>query len=351
MMDLKGTEGIRSVRIGVVLSLIALGGFILWPVLSALMWAGILAILSMPLHRWLLVRIPRHAGLLPLPIILGWVLIFLGPVCWLLIELQDEASTAYEMLFVDEALKSDQLVAKVGPIPVIGPLIQSAVQSFPKEGYDVIGVIRNIIPIVGQSFGRLVIALSDQLFQLILSVITLYFFLKDGQSLIDSLKQGLTRMLGAKVTFYFGIIHATVHAVSLGIMGAALLQGVIATCGYLIFGVKTPILLGLLSVMASLVPVLGASLVWGPVALTFVFENQWVPAAGLTLWGLFIVHPADNILRPWVIGKLMHSPILLIILGVIGGILSLGLPGLFLGPCILAMLFQLWSSAQSPQRD
>jgi predicted PurR-regulated permease PerM len=82
--------------------------------------------------------------------------------------------------------------------------------------------------------------------------------------------------------------------------------------------------------------------------MIFIFENQLGPAIGLTVWGLLIVHPADNILRPWVIGKLLHSPVLLMLLGVIGGILGLGLIGVFLGPCILAMLFHLWTAFSRP---
>jgi len=242
------------------------------------------------------------------------------------------------------SLQSADLSAQLGRIPILGAILVDAFNTCAGEAHEVMGMIKNLIPMMGRFFGRLLVGLSDQVIQLFMTGVALFFFLKDGKRILESLKEGLIRLLGMDVAAYFRIIQSTVFAVSFGIMGAALLQGLIATCGYVVFGLKTPLLLGLLSMIASLVPVVGAFLVWGPLVMGFILENHFAPAIGLTLWGLLIVHPADNILRPWVIGKLMHSPILLMLLGVVGGILSLGLKGLFLGPCILAILFHLWHS-------
>lgn len=344
MHDLKGTEGYRSARIGTVLVLIGLGILILRPFLNALVWAGILSILCMPIQQWLLVRFPRQSQGLPILLIFALSVTLLGPVCWLLLELQDEASIAYQLISADFPAQSVSAIAiQLGHIPFVGAMLVDAFNSFPKEAHEVITIIKNLIPLLGRSFGRLLMKLSDQILQNFTTVVALYFFLRDGPRLVANLQGGLTRLLGIHVGSYFRIIRSTVYAVSFGIMGSALIQGLIATCGYVIFGLETPLLLGLLSVIASLVPVVGAFLVWGPLVLVLLFENDLGSAIGLTLWGLLIVHPADNVLRPWVIGKMLHSPLLLILLGVVGGILGFGLSGVFLGPCILSMLFHLWS--------
>ncbi|MEY2695947.1 MAG: hypothetical protein RL333_85 [Pseudomonadota bacterium] len=336
--------GISAGRLSLGFVLIAMGAVVLWPFRVALIWAGVLAILSKPIHHGLSARFPRHPQLIPIPMILGWIFVLVGPVGWLMLTLQDEASLAYQWLSIDFSQQYGALKAIVNRIPLLGPMLVDVLQAFPREAHELMGVIKNLIPIMGRSLKHLVIGLSDQMLQLFTMVVALYFFIRDGHCITDRLQRGLMRMGIVDVPVYFGIIHATVYAVSLGIMGGALLQGFIATCGYLIFGVKTPLLLGLLSVIASLVPVLGASLVWGPLVFAFISENQLPQAVGLVLWGLLIVHPADNLLRPWVIGKLMHSPILLMILGVIGGILSFGLAGIFLGPCILSILYHAWNS-------
>jgi predicted PurR-regulated permease PerM len=109
-----------------------------------------------------------------------------------------------------------------------------------------------------------------------------------------------------------------------------------------VIGLQTPLLLGLLSAVLSLVPVVGAFLIWGPLVLFLLLQHEFATALGLSLWGILIIHPADNIFRPWVIGTMLHSPLLLIVLGVVGGILSMGLIGLFVGPCILSLLYHGW---------
>jgi len=324
---------------------LVLGGFgllIIKPLLGSLVGAGILSILCMPMRHWLLVRIPNHQDVLPLLIMLAGGVLIIGPVFWLVLRAQEEVSLASQLLPEGLSLQGIQFLYPLKSVPLIGPLLMDVLNAIPTEAHDLILAFRQYLPALGKGFGSIFLVLSDQVLQLFITGFALYFFLRDGPGLMDHLREGFFELAGVPPDSYFNIIESTVRAVSFGILGSALLQGLIATLGYFIFGLQTPLLLGLLSAVLSLVPVVGAFLIWGPLVLFLLLQQDFATALGLSLWGILIIHPADNIFRPWVIGTMLHSPFLLIVLGVVGGILSMGLIGLFAGPCIVSLLYHQW---------
>jgi predicted PurR-regulated permease PerM len=342
MHDVNQLRRFEVVRTIMVLLLGAFGLVIIKPLLGSLVGAGILSILCMPMRHWLLVRIPNHQHVLPLLIMLAGSGLFIGPVLWLVLRAQDEASLAYQLLPEGLSLQAIQFMDPLKSVPLIGPLLMDALKAIPTEAHDLILAFRQFLPALGKGFGSIFIVLSDQVLQIFITGFALYFFLRDGPSLMNHLREGFFALTGVPPDAYFNIIESTVWAVSFGILGSALLQGLIATVGYFILGLQTPLLLGLLSAVLSLVPVVGAFLIWGPLVLFLLLQHEFATALGLSLWGILIIHPADNIFRPWVIGTMLHSPLLLIVLGVVGGILSMGLIGLFVGPCILSLLYHGW---------
>jgi len=132
------------------------------------------------------------------------------------------------------------------------------------------------------------------------------------------------------------------RAVVFGGIVCALAQGFIAGFGYAIAGVGSPILLGALTALMALVPIIGTAAVWGPIGVWFLLSDQIGAGFAVLAWGALVVNPTDNILKPLLISGVADIPMMLALFGVMGGLLAFGLVGLFLGPLILAVLLAIW---------
>jgi len=133
-----------------------------------------------------------------------------------------------------------------------------------------------------------------------------------------------------------------VRAVVFGLLGTAVAQGAIAAIGFAIFGVPSPVLLGILTALASFVP-FGPTLVWVVAVIGLAIAGQTGAAVGMTVWGLLLVSTVDNVLRPLLISGPTEIPFLLVLFGVLGGLSTLGLLGIFVGPVVLSVAFALLS--------
>lgn len=144
----------------------------------------------------------------------------------------------------------------------------------------------------------------------------------------------------------------TVKGVVYGMIGTALAQGLLAGIGFWIAGVPQPLLLGCLTFTLSFVPG-GPPFVWGPVALWLLSQGSMGWAIFIAIWGLLLVSSIDNFLRPYLLNQNSNLPVLLGLFGLVGGALAFGLIGLFLGPTLLAVAYNLfleWVAAELEER-
>lgn len=125
-----------------------------------------------------------------------------------------------------------------------------------------------------------------------------------------------------------------------GVVGSAIAEALVATFFYFIAGVPAWALLGGLTFFAALVQI-GAPLVWVPVAVWLLVQNEPLWAIFMVVWGVVVVYSVENFSRPILAGKSAELPGLLIFVGVLGGLVAFGLIGVFLGPVILAVAFDL----------
>ena len=119
------------------------------------------------------------------------------------------------------------------------------------------------------------------------------------------------------------------------------MQALLASLSYIVADVPNPMVLTLVTFVFALIP-FGPPVAYGSVALWLFSQGQTVEAAGVLIWGVAIVSSADNVIRPLVISGATKIPFLLIMFGVLGGLASFGLVGLFIGPVILAVLLAIW---------
>jgi predicted PurR-regulated permease PerM len=159
----------------------------------------------------------------------------------------------------------------------------------------------------------------------------------------------LQRVAGVQADRLIVVTGATVRGVVYGILGTAVVQGFLTAFGLWISGVPRPVLLASVAGLLSVLPI-GAPVVWIPASI-------WLMGSGHLGWGIFLavygvvaISGSDSVIRPWFIARGAKLPFLLTVLGVLGGALSFGLLGIFLGPVLLGVGFTLMNEwARGPQ--
>lgn len=337
------SQSAMRMRWMLILVLFLLAAMVLRPVIEGIIWGIVVAILLSPIQDRVLLKFPNARNSISLILLLGVYGLTGAPLIWGIGELQSEISVAYGVVLTTLNSTDFDALEQLAQIPGVGPWLSDRIASLPRDTETLLIYLKELIPVVGRGVGTLVRDFGTRIFLFVLTFIASFFFLRDGKKMLKANRSGLLAITGTGLDAYLRLMRSTVFAVSIGIFGAALAQGIVAMIGYILIGHKTPLLLGLISALASLIPIFGASLVWGPIVVGLIVEKREMVALALAAWGFFIVHPIDNVLRPLLISNLMDYPFILIFLGIVGGYLSFGLIGVFLGPAILGVARQVWS--------
>lgn len=327
------------------LALLLLGCLVvLWPFGSALLWAAVLSYSTWPLYgrlvRWLGGR-PTLAALL---LTLGMVLAVVLPFATVGITLGDsvkELESASRRWLEGGPPAAPAWLAK---IPVIGGSVTNSWNNLAGDSAKLAEKLKTLIEPVGSGLLKTGLALGVGLFQLALSILLTFFFLRHGPAMAATLSSGVSRIGGERGTHLLAVAGNTVRGVVYGILGTAMVQGLMAGFGFLIAGVPGAGLLALLVFFLSVVP-LGPPLICLPAAF-------WLFHQGSTGWGVFmviwgvLVSTIDNFVKPWLISHGSNMPFVLILFGVLGGALAFGFIGVFIGPTLLAVGYRVvreWS--------
>jgi predicted PurR-regulated permease PerM len=135
-------------------------------------------------------------------------------------------------------------------------------------------------------------------------------------------------------------IRAALRGVFMGILLVALAQGVLCGIGFYFAGVSQPAFWGLLATLVAPIPVIGTSIVWGPLAAMLWFSGSMAGAVGLCIWGIVAVAGVDNILRPLFLKRGINAPLFVLVLAILCGLYTFGPVGLILGPVLVAFSIQ-----------
>lgn len=203
---------------------------------------------------------------------------------------------------------------------------------------------QRVVPWLQQFSGNIFGILGDVGYlaaKLGLTLLTVFFFYRDGRGLVLQVRNLLHQVLGERMDHYFSTVEATVKAVVYGIVLTAIAQGAIAGIGYWFSGIQAPILLSIVTMFLALIP-FGTPVAWVSASLWLLASGQHLQALSLALWGALVVSWVDNIIRPLVISGATRIPFLLVFFGVLGGLAQFGLIGLFLGPVVLAITLAVW---------
>lgn len=184
---------------------------------------------------------------------------------------------------------------------------------------------------------NIAVGISSLLIGIIVMLFSMYYFFKDGEEIVDKIGS-LSPLPSVYETELFKKIASMVKAVVFGVFLTSIVQGIVGGIGFTIAGIANPIFWATVIAFFSLVPVVGTAIIWVPASIILVILGEYGTAIFLFLWGMFVIGGVDNILRPYLIGGKAKTYPLLTFLVVLGGVLTLGLKGVVIGPLILIIL-------------
>jgi predicted PurR-regulated permease PerM len=332
-----------AARIALALLLVGFGLWTLHRYLPALLWAAILAIAVWPLYRRAVTRWPpgRHNILLPAVFTLVLGLMFTVPLVMVGVQAGKEVRGLYQT--IDKA-RTDG----IPPPEWLGHLPLGSAQATkwwnenlasPDSASELLKRARQseFVANSGQLGGEI----AHRLVLFGFTLLTLFFLFKDGDKVSAQLQRASARAFGPSGERVGRQMIASVHGTVDGLVLVGLGEGFILGVGYLIAGVPHPTLFGLFTAIAAMVP-FGAPLVFGIAALILLTQGAVVSAIIIGVLGLVVTFVADHFVRPTLIGSATRLPFLWVLLGILGGVETWGLLGLFLGPAIMAALMLLW---------
>ena len=334
---------------GLLGALMWVGFVVMRPFMVAIAWAAILTCVSWPLHLRVLARLRGHrsgaafAMTVMLTLALGMSLLWLG----LLLRNEGAAAVREAAALLQGGVR---LPERIVNIPWFGPWLQERLFEL---GGDRGAWGKQVSEWIGQWGGNAIQIVGDlglNSLRMGIALLTVFFLFRDGDHLLDAVRNALRGLLGDRVTTYLKVVTDTTRAVVYGLLLAALAQGLLAGLGYWVAGVKGPVFWGATTAMVALIP-FGAPLVWGSIGVWLLLQGQVGAGIGLLLWGALAISWIDNLVRPLIISGVAKIPFLIVLYGVLGGLAAFGLVGLFVGPVILAILLALWREWTASKAD
>lgn len=318
-----------------------LGFHVLKYFIVPVLWATIIAYMTWPLYQSIYRSCGQRSTLSATLMILFIILVIGIPLTFAIFILQHEGRNLYYELQKQVFSGHFNVPQFIRDLPVIGKEITRTLKELNQDPNSIIQNISNWIQ--GHlNYGKFLLnEISKNIIKLCFAIMSLFFFYRDGQTILNQVSKALEMVIGPRVHHYIDTISETTRAVVYGVGLTAVAQSFLAGLSYLVAGVPNPMVLTIITFLLALIP-FGPPVAYTSVALWLFAQGQTIEAIGVMAWGVCIVSTADNVIRPLVISGATQIPFLLIMFGVLGGIASFGLVGLFIGPVILAVLLAIW---------
>jgi predicted PurR-regulated permease PerM len=331
------------ISITLTISIVALALFIIHRFIPSLIWAAIIAIATYPMYGPFSRFFGNKSNLSALlfTTLIGFVLLL--PVSWLLrlviVELQ---------LFINYLQQMNTLG---GPAP-------DFIQQIPLVGKDLtaywdenIGNPGNVKAFLSNLHVTLTPAsyyikeiglnLAHRGIQLGFTLLTLFFFFRDGDKLFKQINHIGEYCLGKRWFRYSDRMPAALRGTVNGTIVVGLGVGLLMGICYALVGFPAPTLTGFITAIAAMIPFV-VPVVFIVVALILMAKSALIAAIIVLVWGTLVMFVADHFIKPVLIGGAIQLPFLAVLFGILGGVENLGLLGLFVGPIIMVLFITLW---------
>ena len=336
----------------VCLGFIAYWAFILLgPFLTILVWSAIIAVALYPIFEWLSVKFFGHRALAATVITLCSLVIMLGPATWLGLSLADSARMLSDRLS-DGTIAIPAPPESVKSWPVIGTNAYEIWQLASTNFREMLVQAAPHLKPLGAGVLAVAGSVGINLLKFILATIISGFLFIPGPRLVHSVKNLVQHLAAKRGQMFVDVTGATIRNVSRGVIGIAVVQALLAGIGLIIGGVPAAGLISFVVLLLAIIQI-GAAIILIPVIIWSWFVMDTSMAALFSVY-MILVGLLDNILRPLVMAKGLSTPMPVILVGVLGGTLAHGMIGLFVGPIVLSIAWQLlalWFRDESLTQD
>jgi predicted PurR-regulated permease PerM len=325
-------------------------GWILMPYAGAVFWGVVLAILFIPLYRRLLRATGQKPNLSALLTLLSIVVMVIIPVAMISASLVQQAVGVYDKVstgHIDFGLYFRQIIGAL-PQWLVGLLERFDLTSMASLQQKLTSTASQVSQFAAKYALNFASNTFDFLVSMTIMLYLLFFLLRDGHSLAGRIKTAvpLSREYKQRLFSNFTtVIRATVK----GNVLVAIAQGALGGLIFWLLHVQAPMLWAVVMAFLSLLPAVGAAIVWAPVAVYFLVTGSVWQGVVLIAFGVFVIGLVDNFLRPVLVGKDTKMPDYVVLLSTVGGMALFGLNGFVIGPVVAALFIASWDLFASAQ--
>ncbi|MEO5800885.1 MAG: AI-2E family transporter [Gemmatimonadales bacterium] len=297
----------------------------LFPYASGLLGAPVLYVIFAPMHEWLSKRLRSRslaAGIVIAVAIVGIVL----PTAYMVSLLVGQAQDAVKSVLSSPLLQRLDTL-RIGNFN-IGPQIKAAGAQ--------------ALSLVGGSAISLLGTATRLTLNLLFTFFGLYYILLDPKGAWDGLRPAIP-FTDANVEILKDRFGAVTKSTLIGTGLAALVQGLMVALAFLVTGIPNAMFWGSVTILLSILPVVGSGMVWAPAAVYLFSHDESGWGIGMILWGLIAIGNVDNFIRPYVANRYAQTHPLITLVGAVAGVSYLGIIGLLIGPLALSYFFELLS--------
>ena len=308
-----------------------------------LSWSALIAIASWPLYLRVNTLCQQRSSLASLIMTCLIIIAILLPITWLIVSVTQEALTAKTLLY--QYNKTGIIMPNwLHHFPLFGEKISNfwsqylSKPQFVENGITYLNQYHEILNNAVQAFGAKTLYHSISFFFFVLSV---FFFFRDGHYITQRINTGGKRILAERWQNYMehlpNAIRSVVNGTVLVGMGVGLLMGI----SYAIAGLPVPALFGFITAILAMIP-FGMIITLIIVTVILLVKGNIGAAIAILIWGIIITFLSDHVIKPALIGSSTKLPFMMILIGILGGVETLGLIGLFLGPVIMVLFYTLF---------
>lgn len=318
-------------------------GWILLPFYGAVFWGSVLAIIFTPFHRRLLAVMNQRQNLAALTTLLLCLIIVILPVTIMTISLLQEGAIVYQ------GIRSGQLNFGAYFQQIMGAMPPWVTNVLDRLGLTKFSELQDMLStgaLQGSQFIAMhALSIGQNAFEFVISfgimLYLLFFLLRDGAALSIRIKQAIPLSMEHK-RHLFSKFTTVIRATVKGNVVVAAAQGTLGGIMFSFLGIQGALLWGFVMAFLSLLPAVGAGLIWVPVAIYFLFTGAVWQGVTLIAFGVLVIGLVDNILRPILVGRDTKIPDYVILISTLGGMVLFGLNGFVIGPVIAALFIAAW---------
>ena len=327
-----------AIRLGVLALLLYWAVTLVSPFLDLAIWSAVIAVALHPAYDWTTRRLGGRRRLAAVLITIVSLLVVIGPATWLALGLIDSVR------IITERLDMSNLPIPAPPQSIKGwPLVGDELYQFwDLASTNLTAAFAKIAPQLkplGASLLGIAANAGTATIKFFASIVVAGFLLSSAPSIVDGVKRVARRLAATRGEAFVHLAAGTIRTVARGVIGISALQAVLAGIGLAIAGVPGATLITSAVLVFGIIQI-GPSVVLIPVIVWSWFTMDTTAAILFTAY-MVPVNLLDNVLKPVIMGRGLKTPMLVILIGVIAGTLAHGMTGLFLGPIVLAVMWEL----------